>query len=262
MRKLQLLCTVATGLLLTAGTAGAQGMQNQQHQMPERAPAAQQNAPSEKMGPAIEHGQQKASGHEKSETTGQMRNESPTAGQETNENARSKSEGASKEGVSKQERNERSNRSGANKQQRERRGTTGQNVQEREGQGAAGRNMQERERQGPAGRNVQERERRGGTEEPGRTVGQGAAGGGAKLSREQRTQITTVFRQHHVANPVRINVPVRVGVRVPRSVHFYPVPTQVVTVYPEWRGYDYIFVSGRILIIDPNTYEIVAILPI
>ena len=91
------------------------------------------------------------------------------------------------------------------------------------------------------------------------TVGQGAAAGAAKLSDEQRTKITGIIRQHKVA-PAHLNVSVRVGTRVPDSVHFYPLPVEVVAIYPEWRGYDYILVGDEILVIDPHTHEIVAIL--
>jgi hypothetical protein len=90
------------------------------------------------------------------------------------------------------------------------------------------------------------------------TTGQGA-GAAAKLSTEQRTKITTIIKKENV-QPTHLNISVHVGARVPESVHFYPVPTQVIEVYPEWRGYYYILVSGDILIIDPGTHEIVAVL--
>jgi hypothetical protein len=93
----------------------------------------------------------------------------------------------------------------------------------------------------------------------GETTGQGAAAGSAKLSTEQRSKITSVIRQHKVA-PVHLNVSVRVGTRVPDSVHFYPLPEQVIVIYPEWRGYDYILVGDEIVVIDPRTHKIVAVL--
>jgi hypothetical protein len=33
-----------------------------------------------------------------------------------------------------------------------------------------------------------------------------------------------------------------------------------VSIYPEWRGYEYILVRDEIVVIDPATYEIVAVL--
>ena len=94
---------------------------------------------------------------------------------------------------------------------------------------------------------------------PSTTTGQGAASASAKLSPEQSTKITAIIRQHKVA-PVRLNVSVRVGTRVPNSVHFYRLPQQVYGIYPEWRGYDYIMVGNEIIVLDPRSHEIVAIL--
>ena len=91
------------------------------------------------------------------------------------------------------------------------------------------------------------------------TTGQGAAAGSAKLSSQQRSQITAVIKKQSV-KPVQVNFSVNVGTRVPPEVHYYPLPTEVVTIYPEWRGYNYILVGGQILVIDPDTREIVAVL--
>jgi hypothetical protein len=90
-------------------------------------------------------------------------------------------------------------------------------------------------------------------------TGEGAAVGSAKLSPEQRTKITTIVMQHKVA-PARLNVSVEVGTRVPNSVHLYPLPREVFVIYPEWRGYDFILVGDEIVVIDPRTHEIVAII--
>jgi hypothetical protein len=96
---------------------------------------------------------------------------------------------------------------------------------------------------------------------PGATTGQSSAdtSGAVKLTTEQRTKITTIIRQQKVA-PAQLNVSVRVGTRVPDSVRFYPLPVEVLVVYPEWRGYDYIMVGDEILVINPRTHEIVAII--
>jgi hypothetical protein len=97
------------------------------------------------------------------------------------------------------------------------------------------------------------------TSEKSTTTGQ--AGANAKLSTEQRTKITTVIRNQHVESVKNVNFSISVGTRVPREgVHFYPVPTEVVTIYPEWRGYEFIEVNGQIIIIEPSSYEIVAVL--
>jgi Protein of unknown function (DUF1236) len=93
---------------------------------------------------------------------------------------------------------------------------------------------------------------------PQTTVGQ--AGAGAKLSSEQRTKITTVIRGQHVQPLNNVNFSISVGTRVPRDVRFNPLPAEVVTVYPEWRGYEFILVNDQIIVVDPRTFEIVAVL--
>ncbi|MGA7996235.1 MAG: DUF1236 domain-containing protein [Bradyrhizobium sp.] len=92
----------------------------------------------------------------------------------------------------------------------------------------------------------------------GTTVGQ--AGAGAKLSTEQRTKITTVIRDQHVAPVNNVNFAISIGTRVPREVSFHPLPAEVVTVYPEWRGYEFFLVRDQIVVVDPRTLEIVAVL--
>ena len=86
------------------------------------------------------------------------------------------------------------------------------------------------------------------------------AGAGAKLSTEQRTRITTVIRDQHVAPVTNVNFSISVGTRVPRDVSFHPLPTEIVTIYPDWRGYEFILVNGQIVVVDPQTFEIVAVI--
>jgi hypothetical protein len=97
---------------------------------------------------------------------------------------------------------------------------------------------------------------KGGAE--GKTVGQ--AGAGAKLSGDQRTKITTVIRDQHVQPVTNVNFSISVGTRVPRDVSFHPLPAEIVTIYPDWRGYEFILVRDQILVIDPSSLEIVAVL--
>jgi hypothetical protein len=88
----------------------------------------------------------------------------------------------------------------------------------------------------------------------------GQAGAGAKLSTEQRTKITTVIRDQHIAPVNNVNFSISIGTRVPREVSFHPLPAEVVTVYPEWRGYEFFLVRDQIIVVDPGTLEIVAVL--
>jgi hypothetical protein len=91
------------------------------------------------------------------------------------------------------------------------------------------------------------------------TTGQGAAAGSAKLSTEQRTKISSIIKQRKVES-TKLSVSVSVGNRVPASVHLYPLPVEVVEVYPAWRGYEYILVGDQIVVVNPRSHEIVAII--
>lgn len=93
------------------------------------------------------------------------------------------------------------------------------------------------------------------------TTGQGAAAGAAKLTTEQRSKIATVIKQQKV-EPVSLNISVRIGARVPSHVHFHPLPVQVIEIYPQWRAYRYILVDDEIVIVDPDTYMIVAVIAV
>jgi hypothetical protein len=94
----------------------------------------------------------------------------------------------------------------------------------------------------------------------GRSQTTGQAGAGAKLTTEQRTRVTTVIRDQHVAPVTNVNFSVSIGTRVPREIGFHPLPTEIVTIYPDWRGYEFFLVRDQIVVVDPRTLEIVAVL--
>jgi hypothetical protein len=94
----------------------------------------------------------------------------------------------------------------------------------------------------------------------GTTTGQAAAGG--KLSTEQRTKITTVIKQQNIQPVTNVNFSISVGTRVPRETRFHPLPAEIVTMYPDWRGYEFILVSNQIIVVNPQTFEIVAVLDV
>jgi hypothetical protein len=97
---------------------------------------------------------------------------------------------------------------------------------------------------------------------PNANVTTGQAGASAKLSVDQRAKITTVIRNEHVAPVTNIDFSVAVGTKVPRErVSLRALPTEVVTIYPQWRGYEFFLVRDEIVVVDPRTLEIVAVLP-
>ena len=111
-------------------------------------------------------------------------------------------------------------------------------------------------------RSEQERERIDRTEQNRATTGQGAAGARANinLTPEKRTRIHEVMV--HERNAPRVSSPnfsVSVGTRVPPTVRFVALPQTIVEIEPAWRGFEYFMIGDQILIVDPRSMEIVAI---
>ena len=92
----------------------------------------------------------------------------------------------------------------------------------------------------------------------GATTGQ--AGAGAKLTTEQRTTIRITITKQNIKPVTNINFSISVGTRVPRTVSFHPLPAEVITIYPAWRGYEFFLVGDEIVVVNPSTLEIVAVL--
>ena len=69
-----------------------------------------------------------------------------------------------------------------------------------------------------------------------------------------------MIRDQRVSPVTNVNFSISVGTRVPRDATFHTLPERVVTIYPEWRRHKFILVKEQIVIVDPNTFEIVAVL--
>ncbi len=231
MKPYRLLSTAAVTLLFAAGAASAQNLKKEESPAASP-PAAQQKAPAEKIAPPLQPGQNKA-GMKPAETTGQAPKASDA------DSPRASDKGAKDKGAT----GKSMDKGPAAKSSFDANGVKGK--------------ANESTTQAPASAGPKSSQST--TTEKGATTGQGAASGSAKLSTEQRTRITTIIKQQRVA-PAKLNVTVRVGTRVPDSVRFYPLPVEVIAIYPEWRGYDYILVGDEILVIDRRTRQIVAIL--
>lgn len=93
-----------------------------------------------------------------------------------------------------------------------------------------------------------------------------APGAAVALSSEQRSRIREVIlRQSNRPRTARANFDIRVGERIPRDrlrfVDLEPLPQTIVEVEPAWQGYLYFLIGDEIVIVDPDSLEIVAILP-
>jgi len=87
-------------------------------------------------------------------------------------------------------------------------------------------------------------------------------GGSATLTTEQRTKIRqTVLAGGNVPRATNVNFSVSVGTVVPTSVRVVAVPTVIVDIHPEWRGYMYFVVDDQIIIVDRG-HRIIAVLAV
>jgi hypothetical protein len=90
-------------------------------------------------------------------------------------------------------------------------------------------------------------------------------GGAVSLTNEQKTKIRTTVIQAGSAPKIersQINFSLNVGTVVPRSVRIATVPATLVEIHPAWRGFRYFVVADEIIIVEPDTLKIVAVLTV
>jgi Protein of unknown function (DUF1236) len=92
------------------------------------------------------------------------------------------------------------------------------------------------------------------------TTGNAATSATAAPPPEKRTQIVSAIKSERIEETTNVNFNISVGATAPAKVRFHPLPARIVEIYPEWRGYDVIFVHGRYIIVRPQTHEIVYII--
>ncbi|MGH7124239.1 MAG: DUF1236 domain-containing protein [Stellaceae bacterium] len=89
----------------------------------------------------------------------------------------------------------------------------------------------------------------------------GARGQRVQVTQQQKTQIHERISRLRVERIDHPRFSVTVGTVVPRSVHIEVLPPEIVEVVPEYQGFDYVMVGDEILIIDPYSLQIVAVIP-
>jgi len=93
-----------------------------------------------------------------------------------------------------------------------------------------------------------------------KTTGNAATSATAAPPAEKRTQITSAIKQEKVEEVTNVNFNLSLGTMVPAGVRYHLLPSRIVEIYPEWRGYEFILVHGRYFILRPQTHEIVYII--
>jgi len=271
MKKNTLLIAVAAAALAVgSGTAFSQGAPHQGAQKSD-SPAVQSN-PASKNAPAEKI--QGGAGN-KAETNGQGATQNQKMGQDKNMNNKSTTGQAPSEPKSGQS-NERSNQKMGEEKNKNNRSTTGQapaqqttpkseqranepnrmnsgQTNERSGAGANERGGAATQQRGNANEN-----RSGANENRG-----GSTNANVNLTTEQRTKIHSIIVADRSAPRIaRADFDVHVGTVVPRGkVKFAPIPSTIVEIQPAWRGFEYFLVGDEIVVVDPSTLRIVAVLP-
>ena len=92
------------------------------------------------------------------------------------------------------------------------------------------------------------------------TTGNAATSATAAPPAEKRAQITSAIKQEKVEEVTNVNFSLSIGTAVPAGVRYHALPSRIVEIYPEWRGYEFILVHGRYIILRPHTHEIVYII--
>lgn len=262
-----LISVAAAALIAGTGFANAQGPGRDSGSA---GSAAQQSAPSSERGGASSGTMQRDSGRDSGGKSDMKstQSEQKSMGAEKNQRADDQKKGGKDMKAEGKE-----DRGGLKAEQKSEKGqTTGQGMQRDQTQ----RDQTQRDQTTTQGRDQPSRDQKAQgqdrtqqdrmqTQTQGGAAGQsttttGQAGAAGKLSTEQRTQITSVIKEQRVTPVTNVNFSISVGTRIPRDVVFHTLPERVVTIYPEWRRYKFILVKEQIVIVDPNTFEIVAIL--
>lgn len=86
------------------------------------------------------------------------------------------------------------------------------------------------------------------------------SGAPAALSTEQHAKIRDTLRGGEAKRLTNVPFSTTVGEVIPGTVHLYILPVSIVEYAPQYRGYEYILVGDEILIVDPRTLRIVAVI--
>ncbi|HEV7881320.1 MAG TPA: DUF1236 domain-containing protein [Bradyrhizobium sp.] len=126
--------------------------------------------------------------------------------------------------------------------------------------GAAGKDMKAEDSKGAAPSKGTADNKAGSTATDSKTTGNAATSATAAPPAEKRTQIASAIKSEKIQETTNVNFNISVGATIPSSVRFHPLPARIVEIYPEWRGYEVVYVRGQYIIVRPQTHEIVYII--
>ena len=84
-----------------------------------------------------------------------------------------------------------------------------------------------------------------------------------QLTEEKRTNVgQTLAKDTNLNRATNVNISINVGTRLPQSVRLVVLPASIISIVPEYRTYRYVVVNDQICIVEPNSYEIVEVIPV
>jgi hypothetical protein len=80
------------------------------------------------------------------------------------------------------------------------------------------------------------------------------------MSTEQNVKFRETMKGEKAERLTNVRFSISIGEEVPRSVHYHRLPARIVEYAPQYRDFDYVLVGDDILILDPRTHRIVAVI--
>jgi uncharacterized protein DUF1236 len=239
------------------------------------------------VGTAVAFGQtspnaQEEKGRQQSQQQGDQQNrpsaQTPQSGQQQGGQAQQGNQQQGQQGGQAQQQNQQRPQ-GGQAQQQNRQGPQGGQAQQQNQQGQQGGQAQQGNEQGSGG---QARQQQGSqpSQPGGQTTQQGAqpsqklqqqgnqnppagqARGSVSLNQQQQTRVAAVISKEKIRPLTKVDFSLSIGTRVPDTVLISTIPDTVVEIVPQYRGYGYFVTNDQIVIVEPNTKEIVTLLPL
>jgi hypothetical protein len=83
--------------------------------------------------------------------------------------------------------------------------------------------------------------------------------GRVAINESQEKQLSAVMRKHHAET---FDVKVAVGSVAPANVRFGAVSSDFIDIFPQFRGYSYFTTREDIVVVEPSTRQVVALIPV
>ena len=82
----------------------------------------------------------------------------------------------------------------------------------------------------------------------------------ASLAPQKKKELHSAVAKLDVKPVTNVNFSVSVGTVIPRTISLRPVPTTIVEIVPQYRGYDFFVVRDEVVIVEPRSHKIVDVI--